>query len=76
MKGNLFERVPYVLAGAVKSVIGQQTDPQMITLMKGYDYRKVVDNRLRRAAGEGRLLRKAVRARHQSEEEERKASWR
>ena len=41
---NLFERVPYVMAGAVASVIEQQTDPQMITLMKGYDYRKVVDN--------------------------------
>jgi ABC-type nitrate/sulfonate/bicarbonate transport system substrate-binding protein len=43
-KANLFERVPYVLSGAVKSVIAQQTDPPMIALMKGYDYRKVVDN--------------------------------
>lgn len=41
---TLFERVPYVMAGAVASVIEQQTDPQMISLMKGYDYRKVVDN--------------------------------
>jgi ABC-type nitrate/sulfonate/bicarbonate transport system substrate-binding protein len=44
VKGNLFERVPYVLAGAVNSVIAEQTDPQLIKLMKGYDYRKVVDN--------------------------------
>jgi ABC-type nitrate/sulfonate/bicarbonate transport system substrate-binding protein len=43
-KANLFDRVPYVLAGAVQSVIDQQSDPQLITLMKGYDYRKVVDN--------------------------------
>lgn len=43
-KANLFQRVPYVLAGAVQSVIDQQTDPQMIALMKGYDYRKVIDN--------------------------------
>jgi hypothetical protein len=25
-------------------VISQQTDPQLIQLMRGYDYRKVVDN--------------------------------
>jgi ABC-type nitrate/sulfonate/bicarbonate transport system substrate-binding protein len=43
-KGNLFERVPYVLSAAIKSVIDQQSDPQMIALMKGFDYRKVVDN--------------------------------
>ncbi len=43
-KGQLFQRVPYVLAGAVQSVIDQQTDPQLLQLMKGYDYRKVVDN--------------------------------
>ena len=43
-RGNLFQRVPYVLTGAVQSVIDQQTDPQLIRLMKGYDYRKVVDN--------------------------------
>jgi hypothetical protein len=43
-KGNLFQRVPYVLTRAVQSVIDQQTDPQMLQLMKGFDYRKVVDN--------------------------------
>jgi ABC-type nitrate/sulfonate/bicarbonate transport system substrate-binding protein len=43
-KGNLFERVPYVYAGAIKAVVDQQTDPQLISLMKSYDYRKVVDN--------------------------------
>lgn len=44
VKANLFDRVPYVMAGAVKSVIDQQTDARMIQLMKGFDYRQVVDN--------------------------------
>src|SRR5215813_2393279 len=43
-KGNLFERVPYVQAAAFKSVVEQQSDPQLVALMKGVDYRKVVDN--------------------------------
>jgi ABC-type nitrate/sulfonate/bicarbonate transport system substrate-binding protein len=43
-KNNLMERVPYVMAGALKAVIDQQTDPQMIALMKGFDYHKMVDN--------------------------------
>lgn len=43
-QGNLFQRVPYVLAGAVQSVIEQQTDPRLIELMKGADYRKTIDN--------------------------------
>jgi ABC-type nitrate/sulfonate/bicarbonate transport system substrate-binding protein len=43
-KGNLFQRVPYVLKGAVQSVVDQQSDPQLLQLMKGFDYRKVVDN--------------------------------
>jgi len=43
-KGNLFERVPYVLAPAFQSVIDQQSDPKIASLMKSVDYRKVVDN--------------------------------
>jgi ABC-type nitrate/sulfonate/bicarbonate transport system substrate-binding protein len=43
-KGNLFERVPYVQAAAFKFVVDQQSDPQMIALMKGVDYAKAVDN--------------------------------
>ncbi|HJT87816.1 MAG TPA: ABC transporter substrate-binding protein [Bryobacteraceae bacterium] len=43
-KGNLFQRVPYLLAGAIESVIQQQTDPRLIALMKTSDYHKVVDN--------------------------------
>jgi ABC-type nitrate/sulfonate/bicarbonate transport system substrate-binding protein len=43
-KGNLFERVPYVLAPTFTAVINQQSDSQIVGLMKGVDYRKVVDN--------------------------------
>jgi ABC-type nitrate/sulfonate/bicarbonate transport system substrate-binding protein len=43
-KGNLFERVPYVLVPAFKAVLDQQSDPQMIALMKKVDYRGAVDN--------------------------------
>ena len=43
-KGNLFERIPYVLRGAIESVVAQQTDPQMADLMKRFDFRQVVNN--------------------------------
>jgi len=43
-KGNLLERVPFVLAAALKSVLDQQTDPQIAAAMKAADYRKLVDN--------------------------------
>ena len=43
-KGNLFERVPYVLAPAFTSVIEQQSDPQLAASMKVVDYRRAVDN--------------------------------
>lgn len=43
-KPNAFERVPFVVAGAVKSVIEQQSDPQIAAAMKAYDFHKVIDN--------------------------------
>ena len=43
-KPQAFERVPFVLAGAVKSVIDQQPDPQIAAQMKAYDFHKVIDN--------------------------------
>src|SRR5215471_8088576 len=43
-KGNLFERVPYVLAAAVKAVIAQQSDPQLAVPMQAFDFHKVIDN--------------------------------
>lgn len=43
-KPQAFERVPFVLAGAVKSVVAQQSDPQIAAQMKAYDFRKIIDN--------------------------------
>lgn len=53
-KANLLERVPYVMAGAVKAVIDQQTNPQLIAQLKGFDYHTVIDNStVRRLVKEG-----------------------
>src|SRR5215831_8737888 len=43
-KGNLLERVPYVPAAALKSVLEQQTDPQIAAVMKRFDFRRTIDN--------------------------------
>ncbi len=43
-KPQAFERVPFVMAGAVKSVLAQQADPQIAAQMKAYDFHKVIDN--------------------------------
>ena len=43
-KPQAFERVPFVLAPAVKSVLEQQSDPQIAAQMKAYDFHKVIDN--------------------------------
>ena len=43
-KPQAFERVPYVLAPAVNSVVGQQSDPQLAEQMKAYDFKQVIDN--------------------------------
>jgi ABC-type nitrate/sulfonate/bicarbonate transport system substrate-binding protein len=43
-KTNSFERIPYIPAAAVQFVINQQADPQMAAQMKGFDFRKVIDN--------------------------------
>jgi ABC-type nitrate/sulfonate/bicarbonate transport system substrate-binding protein len=41
---NSFERIPYIPAAAVQFVVKQQADPQMAAQMKGFDFRKVIDN--------------------------------
>jgi ABC-type nitrate/sulfonate/bicarbonate transport system substrate-binding protein len=41
---NTYERVPYIPAAAVEFVVNQQADPQMAAQMKGFDFRKVIDN--------------------------------
>jgi ABC-type nitrate/sulfonate/bicarbonate transport system substrate-binding protein len=43
-KANLLERVPFVLAAALRSVVDQQPDARMAALMKEYDFHKVIDN--------------------------------
>jgi ABC-type nitrate/sulfonate/bicarbonate transport system substrate-binding protein len=43
-QGNIFERVPYVQAPAIKAIVAQQVDPRIAADMKAYDFRKVVDN--------------------------------
>ena len=43
-KGNLFERIPYVLGGAIKSVVAQQADERIAVGMRTFDFKKVVDN--------------------------------
>jgi ABC-type nitrate/sulfonate/bicarbonate transport system substrate-binding protein len=43
-KPQAFERVPFVLASAVKSIVNQQSDPQIAAQMKAYDFHKVIDN--------------------------------
>lgn len=42
--GNIFERVPYVLDAAVKSIIAQQVDPRNAADLKAFDFHKVIDN--------------------------------
>jgi ABC-type nitrate/sulfonate/bicarbonate transport system substrate-binding protein len=43
-KGKIFDRVPYVLAPAVKSIATQQVDPRLAADLKAFDFKKVVDN--------------------------------
>ena len=42
-KNSAYERIPYVLAGAIKSVV-DQADSQSATAMKNFDFKTVVDN--------------------------------
>jgi len=42
--GNIFERVPYVMAGAVKATLSQQVDPRIESDLKAFDFRKIIDN--------------------------------
>ena len=43
--GNIFDRVPYVLAPAIKAIVAQQVDPRIAADLKAFDFHKVVDNR-------------------------------
>jgi ABC-type nitrate/sulfonate/bicarbonate transport system substrate-binding protein len=44
-KGNIFERVPYVMAEAVRAIIRQQVDPRLAADFKAFDFRRAIDNR-------------------------------
>jgi len=46
VKMNTYERVPYLPAAAVKYVLEHVADPQISAQMRGYDFRKVIDNSL------------------------------
>jgi len=42
-KGNIFERVPYVMSGAVKATLSQQVDERIAADLRAFDFRKIVD---------------------------------
>ena len=43
-KGQVFDRVPYVLEPAVTSIVRQQIDPRLAADLKRFDFKRVVDN--------------------------------
>ena len=43
-KGNIFDRVPYVMQPAVKAIINQQVDPRLAKDLKEFDFKRVIDN--------------------------------
>jgi len=43
-KGNIFDRVPYVMQPAVKAIINQQVDPRLAKDLKSFDFKRVIDN--------------------------------
>ena len=43
-KAGTYERVPYVLADAVKYIAEHQADANVGAQMKAYDFHKVIDN--------------------------------
>ena len=43
-KGQIFDRVPYVLEPAVRAIIEQQVDPRLEKDLKSFDFKRVIDN--------------------------------
>ena len=43
-KGQIFDRVPYVLAPAVKAITDQQVDPRLAKDLQSFDFKRVIDN--------------------------------
>ena len=71
-KGNIFDRIPYVLDPAVKAIVKQQVDPRLAKDLNDFAFTRVVDNSVvARLVKEGffqKLFGAAVKA-----EEDRKA---
>lgn len=69
-KGDIFDRVPYVMDAAVKAIVTQQVDPRIAADMKAFDYRRLIDNSIvERLVKEGffqKLFGPGVRAEEQS----------
>jgi ABC-type nitrate/sulfonate/bicarbonate transport system substrate-binding protein len=43
-KGNIFDRVPFVMQPAVKAIVSQQVDPNLAKDLKEFDFKRVIDN--------------------------------
>jgi ABC-type nitrate/sulfonate/bicarbonate transport system substrate-binding protein len=43
-KGNIFDRVPYVMRPAVQAIVSQQVDPRLAKDLKSFDFKRVIDN--------------------------------
>jgi ABC-type nitrate/sulfonate/bicarbonate transport system substrate-binding protein len=43
-QGQIFERVPYVMDGAVRAIVAQQVDPRLSKDLAAFDFRRAVDN--------------------------------
>ena len=43
-KGNIFDRVPYVMRPAVQAIVTQQVDPRLAKDLKSFDFKRVIDN--------------------------------
>jgi hypothetical protein len=65
-----------VLSGAVQVVIAQQTDPRLIALMKGYDYRQVIDNRIVGRPAEAGFFESLFGARKSKRKKRERQNWR
>ena len=43
-KGNIFDRIPYVMRPAVQAIVNQQVDPRLAKDLKSFDFKRVIDN--------------------------------
>ena len=43
-KGNIFDRIPDVMAPAVRAITSQQVDPRLAKDLQSFDFKRVIDN--------------------------------